>query len=76
MTRSTADKAVDLIVPFTGAITEVEFQGGEPLLNFELIRYIVDRVELLNRDQGRSVEFGGGYQPRAADRTDMLFFLA
>jgi His-Xaa-Ser system radical SAM maturase HxsB len=75
MTRSTADKAVDLMFRSPAPSLKVEFQGGEPLLNFELIRYIVDRVERLNRDQGRSVEFV--VATNLAPLTDeMLFFLA
>ena len=36
---------------------KVEFQGGEPLLNFPLIRQIVERVESRNESEGRDVQF-------------------
>ena len=31
--------------------------GGEPLLNFGLIRYIVERASELNREHGKSLQF-------------------
>jgi uncharacterized protein len=57
MTAETADKAVDLMFRSPAPSLKVEFQGGEPLLNFELVRHIVERVEEMNRIEGRSVEF-------------------
>jgi len=36
---------------------KIEFQGGEPLLNFELIRYIVEEAERRNEEQGKEIEF-------------------
>src|SRR2546426_9076541 len=42
MTMATAKRAVDLMFHSPAPALKVEFQGGEPLLNFELIRYIVE----------------------------------
>jgi His-Xaa-Ser system radical SAM maturase HxsB len=36
---------------------KVEFQGGESLLNFELVRFIVDRVKERNRAAAKEVTF-------------------
>src|SRR5206468_4017691 len=36
---------------------KVEFQGGESLLNFPLIRHIVERVESRNESEGRNLQF-------------------
>ncbi len=41
MSRETADRALDLMFRSPAPRLTLEFQGGEPLLNFELIRYIV-----------------------------------
>ena len=35
---------------------KLEFQGGEPLLNFPLVRYIVERTRTLSRQNGRRVD--------------------
>jgi uncharacterized protein len=55
MTRETADRAIDLMFQSPSPVLKVEFQGGESLLNFGLIRYIVQECE--RRSDGRSIEF-------------------
>ena len=45
MTKKTAKKAVDLALQSPVNDLTFEFQGGEPLLNFEIIRYIVEYSE-------------------------------
>lgn len=55
MTRETADRAVEWLYRSPSPVLKVEFQGGEALLNFELVRYVVERVEA--RNDGRVVEF-------------------
>ena len=41
MTSEQADAAIDLALRSPSKAIKIEFQGGEPLLNFPLIRYIV-----------------------------------
>src|SRR6266508_3555744 len=41
MTEEMATKAIDLTFRSPAKNIKIEFQGGEPLLNFELIKYIV-----------------------------------
>jgi uncharacterized protein len=55
MSAETADRAIALMLESPSQQLKVEFQGGEPLLNFELIRYIVLEVERLA--DGREVQF-------------------
>ena len=55
MTLATADRAIALMLESPSPQSKVEFQGGEPLLNFDLIRHIVLEVERLGRD--RDVQF-------------------
>lgn len=57
MSEETALRAIDLMFRSPAQQLKVEFQGGEPLLNFELIRFIVERVEERNLQQGREIEF-------------------
>src|SRR5688572_13128732 len=52
MTRAHADKALALVFRSPSPNLKIEFQGGESLLNFELIRYIVERAESLNLQHG------------------------
>lgn len=48
MTVDIADKAINLMFQSPSPELKVEFQGGEPLLNFELINYIVCHIKELN----------------------------
>jgi len=44
MSQASADKALDLVFRAPARAIKIEFQGGEPLLNFDLIRYVVDEA--------------------------------
>ncbi len=57
MPQEYAAKAVDFVFSTPSRHVKVEFQGGEPLLNFELIRWIVERVEAKNADATRDIRF-------------------
>lgn len=45
MTKETADRAIGLMFRSPSPHLTLEFQGGEPLLNFDLIRFIVLRCK-------------------------------
>ena len=45
MSVDTAKKAVDIALSAPGNRIDFEFQGGEPLLNFDVIQYIVEYAE-------------------------------
>lgn len=51
MTTATADAALRLMFESPAPHLTLEMQGGEPLLNFELIRYIVPRAKALARER-------------------------
>ncbi|RWA81736.1 MAG: His-Xaa-Ser system radical SAM maturase HxsB [Mesorhizobium sp.] len=57
MSEETAEKALALIFQSPSPAIKIEFQGGEPLLNFPLIRHVVRRAEEINRVAGRSLQF-------------------
>lgn len=57
MTGATASKALDLVFRSPSPAIKVEFQGGESLLNFPLIRFIVERAEALNVTEKRDLQF-------------------
>lgn len=55
MSDATADRAVDLMLESPSPQLKIEFQGGEPLLNFPLIKRIVQRSR--KRGSDRSLAF-------------------
>ncbi|WP_059412513.1 His-Xaa-Ser system radical SAM maturase HxsB [Cupriavidus basilensis] len=57
MTRETADNALELVFRSPNPAIKIEFQGGEPLLNFDLIRYVVEKAERRGHVEGRDLEF-------------------
>jgi len=57
MTPETADKALDFVFRSPAAAIKIEFQGGEPLLNFGLIRYVVEQAEKRNASEKRDLRF-------------------
>lgn len=74
MSTETAEKALDLMFKSPAPHLTVEFQGGEPLLNFDLIQFIVPRAKR------RAVESGKGLDIVVATNLamatdDMLHYL-
>ncbi|RTL56479.1 MAG: His-Xaa-Ser system radical SAM maturase HxsB [Rhodocyclaceae bacterium] len=57
MTRETAEKGLDIVFRSPNQAIKIEFQGGEPLLNFDLIRYIVEKAEKRNQTESRNLQF-------------------
>lgn len=57
MNVETAKKCVDLVFMSPSPTIKIEFQGGEPLLNFETVKYIVQYAKKLNRLYRKNLEF-------------------
>ena len=57
MSKETAEKALAIVFRSPSPAIKIEFQGGEPLLNFELIRYIVLRAKEINEIEKRDLQF-------------------
>lgn len=57
MSAETAQRALEATFRSPSSNLKIEFQGGEPLLNFPLIRSIVADAERLNQDQNRNLSF-------------------
>lgn len=57
MSRDTALKALDLVFRSPAKAIKIEFQGGEPLLNFELIKFIVNEAKHRNVAFGKEIQF-------------------
>jgi uncharacterized protein len=57
MTEATATKALDLVFRSPSPTLKIEFQGGESLLNFPLIEFIVGKALDKNREAQRDLQF-------------------
>jgi len=55
MTEPVADAAINFMFRSPSSHLKLEFQGGEPLLNFDMVRHIVTRTRLLEKQNGRRV---------------------
>ena len=57
MDLDTAKKTVNFIFQTPADNITIEFQGGEPTLNFETIKYINEYAKELNKSYGKGIEF-------------------
>ena len=57
MDAKTAKKAVESMFGTPSKNIKVEFQGGEPLLNFDIVKIIVEYAEELNAHYKKNLEF-------------------
>ena len=57
MTEETAQRALELAFRSPSPHLKIEFQGGEPLLNFSLIRWITAEAKRMNKEYGRDLAF-------------------
>ena len=57
MSRDAAAKALDLTLRAPAKDIKIEFQGGEPLLNFDLISWVVEEAERKGSLLGKNIEF-------------------
>lgn len=57
MTMETASKAIDFMFKTPSTAIKVEFQGGEPLLNFDLVKYVVKETKRRNLEHKKVVDF-------------------
>lgn len=57
MDEATASQALDIALSAPAPFIKIEFQGGEPLLNFELIRWIVLAAKERAAPLGKRLQF-------------------
>ena len=57
MSPETAQRAVELVFESPSPHIKIEFQGGEPLLNFPVIEQVVLEAERLNEHYGKDLSF-------------------
>lgn len=56
MSEETARKSVELMLNVPAEHITMEFQGGESLLNFEIVKYIVEYTERLNKIHNKLID--------------------
>ena len=52
-----AEKALSIVFRSPNPAIKIEFQGGEPLLNFDVIKYVVKRAKEINALEKRELGF-------------------
>ena len=57
MTEKTGRRALELAFQSPSPRLKIEFQGGEPLLNFPLIRWITTEAKRMNATHGKDLAF-------------------
>jgi His-Xaa-Ser system radical SAM maturase HxsB len=57
MTENEIDVACDTVFQSPSQTLTIEFQGGDPLLRFDLVRRAIDRISLKNRLGKRTLRF-------------------
>ena len=57
MSEEEANAALDLVFKSPNPNIKIEFQGGEPLLNFPIIEHIVNRANKLNKIHQKNLQF-------------------
>lgn len=57
MTEETADKALKIVFRSPNPAIKIEFQGGEPLLNFDLVKHVVLKAKQINEVEKRDLQF-------------------
>lgn len=57
MSFEVAEKSLDLVFKSPSENIKIEFQGGEPLLNFERIKHVVRSANELNKQHKKTLDF-------------------
>ena len=57
MSEATARQALRLAFRSPSPHLKIEFQGGEPLLNFPMVRWIVGEARRMNDEHGKNLAF-------------------
>jgi uncharacterized protein len=57
MDMETAKRSVDMALRSPAKVLKFEFQGGEPLLNFETVRFIVEYSKEKAKENGTLIEY-------------------
>ena len=76
MTPELAEKTVDQILRSTNPTITIEFQGGEPLVNFPVVRHIIEYALARNKTAGKKLEFTMVSNLSLMDEEKLAYLLA
>ena len=76
MTPELAEKTVDQILRSTNPNITIEFQGGEPLVAFPVVRHIIEYALQRNKTAGKKLEFTMVSNLSLMDEEKLAFLLA
>jgi len=76
MTLETARKTLDFIFSVPNKKIMIEFQGGEPLLNFRAVKYIVEKAKKRGEKEGKELSFSIVSNLSVMDGKILKFLLA
>lgn len=57
MSAETAEKSIELALGSSSAFITIEFQGGEPLVNFTVVKHAIEYGQRRAKEVGKSIEF-------------------
>ncbi len=57
MSKEVADKYLDIIFTSPADFLTIEFQGGEPTLNWEIIEYVVKKAKKIAKEKNKKIKF-------------------
>lgn len=57
MTQETMRRAIELMFQSPSKYLTMEFQGGEPSLEYDLLKYAIETTEDMNLSEGRKIEY-------------------
>jgi His-Xaa-Ser system radical SAM maturase HxsB len=57
MTEEIVDRSLQLVFKSPSPMIKIEFQGGEPLLNFGMIQYVVKQALKINETEKKTLDF-------------------
>ena len=75
MSEKQGEKVVNFILASPAKINIIEFSGGEPLLNFEVLKTIVKFAKKVSDEKNKEVEFAMIHNGTNWDEEKMKFFI-
>ncbi len=76
MSPEIAEKAVDILLSSTSDFVTLEFQGGEPLVNFAVVKHIIEYALAQNQSIGKKLEFTMVSNLALMDEEKLAYLLA
>jgi len=75
LSRRTAKNIVDFIFQSPSKRIVIEFQGGEPLANFEIVKFVIEYANNLNQGIGKDLSFALVTNLSLMDRPKMNYLI-